>query len=154
MPQTHPSGKGLLPSPTGWSSDQHHSAMLTDVSRFIMGRTEGCRLEVGQLVRTHTGKCLKCQSSSDGHSDHSALCPKIKPRFPCRFSSRFSHTSDLGIGTLVAPKSDAFHYRVSTRTGWPGVRVMCFGEIANFICNFCLNVAARVSLFFKTRMHP
>ena len=23
---------------------------------------------------THTGKCLKCQSSSDGHSNHSALC--------------------------------------------------------------------------------
>ena len=48
--------------------------MLTDVSRHIWGRTKGRGLRFGQLVHTHTGKCLKCQSSSDGHSDHSALC--------------------------------------------------------------------------------
>ena len=69
-----PSGRGLLPSPTAWSPDQHHVALLADVSRHILGRTEGCGLRFGQLVRTHTGKCLKCPSSSDGHSDHNALC--------------------------------------------------------------------------------
>ena len=58
--------------PTAWSPDQHLAAMLADVSRHILGRTEGRGLGVGQLVRTHTGKCLKCQSSFDGYSDHSA----------------------------------------------------------------------------------
>ena len=74
MPQNQRSGRGLLPSPTAWSSDQHPAAMLADVSRHVLGRTEGCGLGFGQLVRTHKGKCLKCQSSSDGHSDHNALC--------------------------------------------------------------------------------
>ena len=74
MPQNQPSGRGLLPSPTAWSPDQHLVAMLADVSRYILGRTEGRDLGFGQLVRTHTGKCLKCQFSSDGHSDHNALC--------------------------------------------------------------------------------
>ena len=69
-----PSGRGLLPSPTAWSPDQHPAAMLADVSRHILGRTEGRGLGFGQLVRAHKGKCLKCQSSSDGHSDHNALC--------------------------------------------------------------------------------
>ena len=74
MPQNQPSGRGLLPSPTAWLSDQHPVAMLADVSWHTLGRTEGHGLGFGQLVRTHTGKCLKCQSSSDGHSDHNALC--------------------------------------------------------------------------------
>ena len=74
MPQNQPSGRGLLLSPTAWSPDQHHAAILADVSRHILGRTEGRGLGFGQLVRTHTGKCLKCQSSSDGHSDSNALC--------------------------------------------------------------------------------
>ena len=42
------------------------AAMSADVSRHTLGRTEGRGLGSGQLVRTHTGKCLKCQSSSDG----------------------------------------------------------------------------------------
>ena len=74
MPQNQPSGRGLLPSPTAWSSDQHPAAMLADVSRCILGRTEGRGLGFGQLARTYKWKCLKCQSSSDGHSDHNALC--------------------------------------------------------------------------------
>ena len=74
MPQNQPSGRGLLPSPTAWSSDQHPVAMLADVSRHTLSRTEGRGLGFGQLVRTHTGKCLKCQSSLDGLSDHNALC--------------------------------------------------------------------------------
>ena len=71
--KNQPSGRGLL-SPTAWSPDQHHAAMLADVSRHTLGRTEGRGLEFGQLVRTYTGKSLKYQSSSDVHSDHSALC--------------------------------------------------------------------------------
>ena len=74
MPQNQPSGRGLLPSPTAWSPDQHPTVMLDDVSRHILDRTEGRGLGFGQLVRSHKGKCLKCQSSSDGHSDHSAQC--------------------------------------------------------------------------------
>ena len=73
MPQNQPSGRGLLPSPTAWPPDQHLAATLADVSRYILGRTEGRGLGFGQLARTHTGKCLKCQSSSDGHSDDNAL---------------------------------------------------------------------------------
>ena len=74
MTQIQPSGRGLLLSPTAWSPDQHLVAMLADVSRHMLGRTEGRGLGFGQLVRTHTGKCLKCQFSSDWHSKHSALC--------------------------------------------------------------------------------
>ena len=74
MPQSRPSGRGLPQSPTVWSPDQHLVAMLADVSRPISSKTEGRGLGFGQLVRTHTGKCLKCQSSSDGDSNHSALC--------------------------------------------------------------------------------
>ena len=35
------SGRALLPSPTAWSPDHHHAAMLSDVSRHILDRTEG-----------------------------------------------------------------------------------------------------------------
>ena len=70
MPQNQSSGRGLLPNPTAWSPHQHHAAILADVSRRILGRGLG----LGQFVRTHTEKCLKCQSSSDGYSDHSAPC--------------------------------------------------------------------------------
>ena len=67
MPQNQPSGRDLLLSPTGWSPDQYYVAMLANVSQHILGRTEGHGLGFGQLVRIHTGKCIKCQSSSDGH---------------------------------------------------------------------------------------
>ena len=72
--KNQPSGRGLLPNPTAWSPGQHLATMLADISWYILGRTEGRGLGFGQLVRTHTGKCLKCQSSSDEHSDHNALC--------------------------------------------------------------------------------
>ena len=61
MPQIQPSSRGLLPSPIPWSPDQHLEAMLSDVSRYILDRTEGRGLGFGQLVRTQTGMCLKCQ---------------------------------------------------------------------------------------------
>ena len=54
--------------------------LAAEVLRHILGRTEGRGLGFGQLVRTHTGKCLKCQSSSDGHSDHNALCASGRQR--------------------------------------------------------------------------
>ena len=38
--------------------------------------------------------------------------------------SRLSHTSDLKRSTPVATLPDAWHYRVSTGTGWPGVSIM------------------------------
>ena len=38
MPQIQPSGRGLLPSPTAWSPNQHHAATLADVSRHIPPR--------------------------------------------------------------------------------------------------------------------
>ena len=46
MPQIQPSGRGLLPSPTAWSPDQHLVAMLADVSRYILGRIEGCGISL------------------------------------------------------------------------------------------------------------
>ena len=58
MPQNQPSCIGLLPSATAWSLDQHHATMLADVSRNILGRTEGRVLGFGQLVRTHTGNIV------------------------------------------------------------------------------------------------
>ena len=47
MPQNQPSSRGLLSSPTAWSPDQHHAAMLADISRHILGRTEGRGLGFG-----------------------------------------------------------------------------------------------------------
>ena len=38
--------------------------------------------------------------------------------------SRSNHTSDLKIGTPVATLPGAWHYRVSTGTGWPGVSIL------------------------------
>ena len=35
-----------------------------------------------------------------------------------------SHTRDLKIGTPVATLPGTRHYRISTRTGWPGVGVL------------------------------
>ena len=52
-PQNQPSGRSLLPSPTACSPDQHHAAMLADVCRHILGRTEGRSVGFGQLVCSH-----------------------------------------------------------------------------------------------------
>ena len=53
-----------------------------------------------------------------------------------------SHTSDLKIGTPVATLPGAWHYRVSTGTGRPGVSILRLGEVERLMCNFCLSVAA------------
>ena len=63
--------------------------------------------------------------------------------FISRDFSGSSHTSDLKIGTPVATLSGAWHYRVSTGTGRPGVSILWLGEIDSLICNFYLSVAAR-----------
>ena len=56
--------------------------------------------------------------------------------------SRSSHTSDLKVGTPVATLPGAWHYSVSTGTGWPSVSVLRLGEVESLICNFYLSVAA------------
>ena len=116
MPQNQSSGSGLLPSTTAWSLDQHFAAMLADVSRYILGRTEGHGLGFGQLVRTHTGKCLKCQSSSDGHSDHSALCAGGR-----QWSAGPAPVSKLGQGVPDIHRflSSSLHCTESGEVSWP-----------------------------------
>ena len=54
-----------------------------------------------------------------------------------------SHTSDFKIGTPVATLPCTWLYRVSTRTGRPGVSILWLGEVERWICNFYLSVAAR-----------
>ena len=54
-----------------------------------------------------------------------------------------SHTSDLRIGTPLAALPGAWRYRVSSRTGWPGVSILRLGEIESLIHSFYLSVAAR-----------
>ena len=61
----------------------------------------------------------------------------------CRIFSGLSHTSDLNIGTPVTTLPGAWHYRVSTGTGQPGVSILWLGEMESLICSFYLSVAAR-----------
>ena len=61
---------------------------------------------------------------------------------PCGDFCRSSHTGDLNIGP-VATMPDAWRYRVSAGTGWPGVSILRLGEVESLICNFYLSAAAR-----------
>ena len=54
-----------------------------------------------------------------------------------------SHTCGLNIGTPVATLPGAWHYRVSTGTGRPGVSILWLGEVESLISSFYLSVAAR-----------
>ena len=68
------------------------------------------------------------------------------PGFESRLRRGFSvtsHTSDFEIGTPVATLPGAWRYRVSAGTGWPGVSILCLGEMESLICNSFLSVAAR-----------
>ena len=68
------------------------------------------------------------------------------PGFESRLRRDFSgssHTSGLKIGTPVATLPGAWHYRVSTGTGRPGVSILWLGEVERWICNFYLSVTAR-----------
>ena len=53
--------------------------------------------------------------------------------------SRSSHTIDLEIGTPLATLPDAWCYRVSVGTGWPGVSILWLGEVESLIRNFYLS---------------
>ena len=44
-------------------------------------------------------------------------------------------TSDLKIGTPVATLPGAWRYRVSAGAGWPGVSILCLGEMESWICH-------------------
>ena len=47
----------------------------------------------------------------------------------CRDFFGSSHTSDLMFDTPVATLPSDRRYRVSTVPGWPGVNILCLGEI-------------------------
>ena len=50
------------------------------------------------------------------------------PGFKSRLRRDFlgsSHTSDFNIGTTVATLPDAWRYRVSARTAWAGISILC-----------------------------
>ena len=53
-----------------------------------------------------------------------------------------SHTSDPKIGTPVATLLGAWRYRVSARTGRPGVSILWLGEVESLICDLYFRVAA------------
>ena len=55
--------------------------------------------------------------------------PGFGSSFFCKDFSRLSHTIDLKIGAPAAALPDAWHYRVSPGTGWPGVSILWLGEI-------------------------
>ena len=68
------------------------------------------------------------------------------PGFESRLRRDFSgssHTSDLKIGTRVATLPGAWHSRVGTGTGRPGVSILWLGEVESWIYNFYLIVTAR-----------
>ena len=50
--------------------------------------------------------------------------PRFEARFLCRDFSGSSHTSDSKLGTPVATLPNAWCYRVSAGTGWPGVSIL------------------------------
>ena len=70
-------------------------------------------------------------------------CLGLIPAFSPGFFSRWSHTSDLKLGTPVAMLPGKWRYRVNAGTGWPGVS-MLLGEIAGLICKLCVSVSRSV----------
>ena len=68
--------------------------------------------------------------------------PRFDSCFRCASLYRSSHTRDFIINTPVAALPGTWHYRVSAGTGWPGVSVLCLGEMESLICNFYPSVAA------------
>ena len=75
----------------------------------------------------------RVKSAALCHCDHLSLvvkasAPKAEgPEFESRLRrdfSRSNRTSDFKIGTPVATLPLAWCYRVSARTGWPGVSIL------------------------------
>ena len=60
---------------------------------------------------------------------------KIRGSNPASDGDLSGHTSDLNIGTPVATSPGAWRYRVSARTGRPGVSILWLGEVDSLICN-------------------
>ena len=72
-----------------------------------------------------------CPIQSDHHfglvvkaSASKAEDPGFDSRFRRGDFSGSSHTSDVKIGTPVTTLPGAWRYRVSARTGWPGVSIL------------------------------
>ena len=96
-----------------------------------------------------------CRLPSWWHSGKVKVAdPGLNLAFCMGLFSRSGHTSDL-----VATLPGTWHYRVSTRTGWPVVSVLWLGEVSRFIYNFNLTVAAHAliytgsSLRYTSRLH-
>ena len=90
---------------------------------------------------------LRCPQPPCWSSGKTSTSRAEGPGFESRLCRDFlgsSHTSDLKFGTPVATLPGAWHYRVSTGTGRPGVSILWLGEVERLICNFCLSVAARI----------
>ena len=56
--------------------------------------------------------------------------------------SRWSHTSDVQIGTLVVTLPGAWWRRINDSIGWPRISILWMKEIASLICNFYVTVAS------------
>ena len=85
---------------------------------------------------------ISCKNNPSRHPPRERKIPGSNPSCAGVFTGS-SHTSDLKIGTPVATLPGAWRYRVSTRTGCPGVSILWLGEVEHWICNFYLSVAAR-----------
>ena len=66
--------------------------------------------------------------------------------------SKWSHTSDLKIGSPVATLPGAWRYRVGTGTSWLSVSILWLGEVESLICNFCCSVAACTTVWADLSM--
>ena len=47
----------------------------------------------------------------------------------------------------MATLPDAWRYRVTAGIGWPDVSILWLGEMQRLVCNFCLSVAARKTVW-------
>ena len=80
------------------------------------------------------------RSGSVSRSSHTVLPPQTRnassPRLPFNY--------DLKIGNPVVTLPDAWRYRVSVGTDWPGIRIMLWlSETDSLSCGLYLSVAAR-----------
>ena len=85
---------------TGWShtSDLKLSTLVATLTDHL----------VGLVIKASALRVARLEFDSCLHQDF----------------SRSSHTSELDIGTPVATLPDAWRYRVSAGTGWPGVSIL------------------------------
>ena len=79
------------------------------------------------MLTTSLPLWLRCPPRERMIPDSNLTCAGIFPGS--------SHTSDLKIGNPGATPPVAWRYRVSAGTGWPGVSILCLGEMESLICN-------------------